>query len=111
MYRIPCLLAVGFIACTSVISLTGPAAAEANCPTGSTCKCVPTKFTKCTVDAGGNQKCTQSVGEKCTVVSGPGSGKPAAARATVAQPGKGTVAQPDKGKTVRPMNVAPVRAK
>ncbi|GAB2588916.1 hypothetical protein GCM10027034_21510 [Ramlibacter solisilvae] len=67
----------------SLISLAGPAAAEANCPQGATCKCVPTTFTKCTVDAKGNQTCTQSKGEVCTVVSGPGSGKPALAQSTL----------------------------
>jgi hypothetical protein len=80
--------------------LTSSTFAEGNCPQGSTCKCEPTKFTKCTVDAKGNQKCTESVGEKCTVVSGPGSGKAAVA-------GQGTVTRADKNKVNRPKNAAP----
>ena len=69
------LLLTGFAAFTTLVSTPNAAVAAANCPDGATCKCVPTKFTNCVVDAKGNQKCTQSVGEKCTVVSGPGSGK------------------------------------
>jgi hypothetical protein len=77
MSRLMCLLLLltGFAAFTSLASSTNSAVAAANCPQGATCKCVPTKFTTCTVGAGGKQTCTQSKGEKCTVVSGPGSGK------------------------------------
>ena len=113
MYRISCLLVAGFITGASLISMTSPAAAEGNCPTGATCNCVPTSFTKCTkVDAQGHPyDCTTTQGETCTVVSGPGSGKATKATTTVAQPDKGTVTQPDKGKAVRPKNVAPSRLK
>jgi hypothetical protein len=76
MSRLMCLLLLltGFAAFTSLASSTSTAVAAANCPKGATCKCVPTKFTNCTV-VGGKQTCTQSKGERCTVVSGPGSGK------------------------------------
>jgi len=74
--RIAVLLLTGFACWASLTSWTGSATAAANnCPKGSQCKCVPTKFTNCTVDAKGKQTCTQSTGEKCTVISGPGSGK------------------------------------
>ena len=107
MYRISCLLVAGFITGASLILMTSSAAAEANCPAGATCKCVPTTFTKCKADAQGNQyDCQTFKGEKCTVVSGPGSGKP-----LVAQPDQGTVTQPGKVEAVRPKQVAPSTAK
>jgi hypothetical protein len=79
MSRLMCLLLLltGFAAIASLASMPNSALAAANCPQGATCKCVPTKFTHCTV-VGGKQTCTQSKGEKCTVISGPGSGKAAA---------------------------------
>jgi hypothetical protein len=112
MYRISRLLVAGSITCLSLIAMTSSAAAEANCPTGATCKCVPTTFTKCKADAQGRQyDCQTFKGEKCTVVSGPGSGN----KAIVAQPDQGLVAQPDggtatppgKGEAVKPKQVAP----
>jgi hypothetical protein len=105
MHRIACLIVVAFIAGVSLISMAGSAAAEANCPQGATCKCVPTKFTKCKADAQGNQyDCKEYQGEKCTVISGPGSGKPAASLqpGVVAQPDQGTVPQADKGIVAQP---------
>jgi hypothetical protein len=105
MYRIACLLVVGFIAAASLISMTRSATAEANCPQGATCKCEPTTFTKCKADAQGNQyDCQTFKGEKCTVISGPGSGKPAASLqpGVVVQPDQGTVPQPDKGMVAQP---------
>ena len=109
MYRISCLLVAGFITGASLISMTSPAAAEGNCPTGATCNCVPTSFTKCTkVDAQGHPYgCTTTQGETCTDVSGPGSGN----KAIVAQPDRGTVIQPGKLEAVRPKQVAPSTAK
>jgi len=108
MYRISCLLVAGFITGASLILMTSSAAAEANCPAGATCNCVPTTFTKCKADAQGNQyDCKTSKGEKCTVVSGPGSGN----KAIVAQPDRGTVIQPGKLEAVRPKQVAPSTAK
>jgi hypothetical protein len=104
MYRISCLLVAGLITGASLMLMTGSAAAEANCPAGATCKCVPTTFTKCKADAQGNQyDCQTFKGEKCTVVSGPGSGKPAA----VLQPVGEISPQPDKGIVVKPKQVAP----
>ena len=109
MYRIACLLVVGFIAGASLISMTRSAAAEANCPQGATCKCVPTTFEKCKVDAQGRQyDCQTFKGEKCTVVSGPGSGKPAALthalEATVAEPGAGGVPPSGQGAVAQPVS-------
>jgi len=76
-----------FLACAafaaSVMSIAGPAAAAANCPQGSTCKCVSTVLTDCTVGAGGKLSCTRSTVLDCTVVSGPGSGKAALAQSPV----------------------------
>jgi len=105
MHRILSLLVVaGFVATASLISMTDFAAAAENCPTGSTCKCVPTTFTKCKSDAQGHQyDCQQYKGEKCTVVSGPGSGKKAAVA------GQGTATPTDKNKVGRPKNAAPSR--
>jgi hypothetical protein len=116
MYRIACLLVVGFIAGASLIAMTRPAAAEANCPQGATCNCVPTTFEKCKVDAQGRQyDCKTYKGEKCTVVSGPGSGKPAAVAqptgGVVAQPEGGTVTPPGKGNAIKLQKVAPSTAK
>jgi hypothetical protein len=129
MYRIMCLLVVGFIAGASLISMTRSAAAEANCPQGATCKCVPTTFTKCKADAQGNQyDCQTFKGEKCTVISGPGSGKPAAALQSgvvaepdqrtpqpdtgmVAQPATGAVAEPETGAGTPTDKVKGVKAK
>jgi hypothetical protein len=103
MNRISSLLVAGVVLGGALIAWTGPAAAEANCPVGSTCKCVPTTFTKCKVDAQGRQyDCTTSTGEKCTVVSGPGSGKPAASRGTTG----GVVVDP-RPKTTKPLYQAP----
>jgi hypothetical protein len=110
MHRIACLLVAGFISVGSLVSMASPAAAEANCPQGATCKCVPTTFTKCKADAQGRQyDCQTFKGEKCTVVSGPGSGNPAAQlnQGVVLQPDKGAVVQP-KGTAINPKQVAPV---
>ena len=76
MLKISNRLVAGLILGASLVSLANSVSAEGNCPTGSTCKCVPTKFTKCKADAQGNQyDCQQHTGETCTVISGPGSGK------------------------------------
>ena len=108
MYRISRLLVAGFITGASLILMTSSAAAEANCPTGATCKCVPTTFTKCKADAQGNQyDCQTYKGEKCTVVKGPGSGT----KALVAQPEQGTVIQPANVETIEPKQVAPSTAR
>jgi hypothetical protein len=96
MDRISRLLVAGFVVGGALIALPGSAAASANCPVGSTCKCVPTTFTKCKADSQGNQyDCRTFKGEKCTVVSGPGSGKPAAARGATG----GVVLDPGPKKT------------
>jgi hypothetical protein len=113
MYRMACLLVVGFMASALLVSMTRSAAAEPNCPTGATCKCVPTIFTECKVDPQGRQyDCKTSKGQECTVISGPGSGNPAAVAqpaGTVAQPdtGTGTVRQPDKVKAIGSKELAP----
>lgn len=107
MYRISSLLVAGFITGASLILMSGSAAAEANCPTGATCKCVPTTTTKCKADAQGNQyDCQTFKGEKCTVVSGPGSGK-----AIVTQPNQGAVMQPGNVEVIKPKQAAPSIAK
>jgi hypothetical protein len=113
MYRVPCLLVAGFVTAVSLISMAGLAAAEANCPQGATCKCVPTTFTKCKADAQGNQyDCQTYKGEKCTVVSGPGSGtKAIVGQGVVAQPEQGTSTPPDRGTAVTPKQVAPAVTK
>jgi hypothetical protein len=114
MYRITCLLVSGLISGASLLAMASPAAAEANCPQGATCKCVPTTFTKCKSDAQGNQyDCQTFKGEKCTVVSGPGSGKAIVApnQGAVAQPEQGVVPQPDTTNAIKLKQVAPSTAK
>src|SRR5262245_35553909 len=102
MYRMSSLLVAGLIAGASLLLMTGSAAAEANCPQGATCKCTPTTFTKCKADAQGYQyDCQTFKGEKGEVISGPGSGKPAAQL----QPVGGTTTQPTQGTTVNPKQV------
>ena len=108
MYRKSSLLVAGMITGASLLLMTGSAAAEANCPQGATCKCTPTTFTKCKADAQGNQyDCQTYKGEKCEVVSGPGSGKPAAQL----QPVGGTATPPVQGPAIQPKQAAPSAVK